>query len=84
MAEKPKITPAQLMQMAKLLKGKQVRKEADALEQLAQKGLDEDQQAQLHEVMRDKARLREMLASPQAQELMKKLGSKPGEGNSEG
>jgi hypothetical protein len=68
------ISPLQLMQMARRLKTQQnAQAEADALEQLAQTGLSEAQQAQLHEMIQDKERLRQLLASPKAQALMQKL-----------
>ncbi|MDR0531463.1 MAG: hypothetical protein LBG83_05300 [Oscillospiraceae bacterium] len=77
MAEKMKVTPAQLMQMARQLKGKNgAQEEARQLEQLAQSGLSEGQQAQLHSVMQDKAKLAQLLESPQARALMEKLGGK--------
>ena len=76
MAE-PKITQAQLLGLARQLKAKQsTEQEAQALEQLAETGLSEGQQAQLHELMRDKAKLAQMMGSPQAQALMRKLGGK--------
>lgn len=66
------ITPAQLLQMAKLMKTKQ----AGQLEDLAKTGLSEAQQAQLQSVMRDKAKLAALLNTPQAKELMKMMGGK--------
>ena len=70
-----KITQAQLLGLARQLKrGQNTAQEADALEQLAQTGLSEGQQAQLHDLMQDKAKLARMLGSPQAQALMRKLG----------
>ena len=70
-----KITPAQLLGLAKQLKrGENTAQEAQALEQLAETGLNEGQQAQLHELMQDKAKLAQMMSSPQAQALMRKLG----------
>ena len=72
-----KITQAQLLGLARQLKAKQsTGQEAQALEQLAETGLSEGQQAQLHELMRDKAKLAQMMGSPQAQALMRKLGGK--------
>jgi len=68
------ITPAQLLQMAKLMKTKQAGQEAQQLENLAKTGLNEAQRAQLHSVMRDKAKLAQLLRSPQAKELMKMMG----------
>ena len=80
MAEPDKISPAQLMRMAKQLKAAQgAQREAAQMERLAQTGLDEAQQAQLHDIMRDKAKLQQLLQSPQAQELMRKLGGKQAE-----
>ena len=77
MAEPAKITRAQLLGLAMQLKrGQNTAQEADALEQLAQTGLSEGQQAQLHDLMQDKAKLAQMLGSPQAQALMRKLGKK--------
>jgi len=71
------ITPAQLMRMAKQLKAAQgAQQEASQLEQLARQGLDEAQQAQLRSVMQDKAKLEQLLQSPQAQALMRRLGGK--------
>ena len=71
------ITAAQLMRMAKQLKSNQgAQLEAEQLEQLAQQGLDDTQQARLHNLMQDKAKLQELLQSPKAQELMRKLGGK--------
>jgi len=72
-----KITPAQLLGLAKQLKqGHNTAQEAQALEHLAQSGLSEGQQAQLHDLMQDKAKLAQMLQSPQAQSLMRKLNGK--------
>jgi len=77
MADQPAITPAQLLRMAKQLKSNQgAQREAAQLEELAQRGLDGDQQARLHSLMQDKAKLQALLQSPQAQELMRKLGGK--------
>ena len=77
MAEPGKINPMDLMRMAKQLKTNQgAQNEAAQLEQLAQNGLDEAQQAKLHDLMRDKAKLAQLMQSPQAQELMRKLGGK--------
>jgi len=71
------ITAAQLMGLAKQLKqGQKTDQEAQALEKLAQKGLSEGQQAQLHDLMQDKAKMAQLLQSPQAQALMRKLGGK--------
>jgi hypothetical protein len=79
MAEQAAITPAQLLRMAKQLKAAQgAQLEAAQLEQLAQRGLDDTQQAQLHSVMQDKAKLEQLLQSPQAQALMRKLGGSKG------
>jgi len=75
MAEHAKISQAQLLGLARQLKAKQgTAQEADALEHLAETGLSEGQQAQLHDLMQDKAKLAQMLGSPQAQALMRKLG----------
>ena len=72
-----KITSAQLLGLARQLKSKQnTAQEAQALEQLAETGLNEDQQAQLHGLMQDKAKLAQMMSSPQAQALMRKLNGK--------
>ena len=69
-----KITQAQLLGLARQLKrGQDTAQEAGALEQLAETGLSEGQQAQLHDLMQDKAKLTQMLGSPQAQALMRKL-----------
>jgi len=76
---KPMISPAQLMQMARIMKAQQAGQESqqyEQLEELAKTGLSEEQQAQLHGVMQDKAKLTELLSSPQARELMKKMGGK--------
>ena len=68
------ITKAQLLTLARQLKATQsTSQEAGALEQLAETGLSEGQQTQLHDLMQDKARLAQMLQSPQAQALMRKL-----------
>ena len=77
MAEPTKITQAQLLGLARQLKTAQnAAQEAGALEQLAETGLSEGQQAQLHDLMQDKAKLAQMLQSPQARALMRKLGGK--------
>ena len=69
------ISKTQLLQMAQQLKNKQgAQGESEALERLAETGMSEDQQAQLREMMRDKAKLQELVNSPKAQALMKKLG----------
>ena len=74
-----RITPSQLMSLARQLKrGQNTAQEAQALENLAQTGLSEDQNAQLHDLMQDKAKLTQLMQSPQAQALMKKLGGKQG------
>ncbi|MDR2525401.1 MAG: hypothetical protein LBC83_04300 [Oscillospiraceae bacterium] len=70
-----KITPIQLMQMARELKRRQnAGEEAARLDALAQQGLTEEQQEQIHSVMQDKEALQKLLTSPKAQALMKKLG----------
>jgi len=80
MPEQSTVTPAQILRMAKQLKAAQgTAGEATQLEQLAQKGLSDEQQAQLHGLMQDKAKLQELLQSPQAQQLMRKLGGKQAE-----
>ena len=76
---KPMISPAQLMQMARMMKAKQSGQESQQLEELAKTGLSAEQQAQLHSVMQDKAKLTELMNSPQARELMKKMGGKQAE-----
>ena len=74
---KPMISSAQLMQMARMMKAQQQGpQQAEQLEELAKTGLTEEQRAQLHSVMQDKARLTQLLNSPQARELMKKMGGK--------
>ena len=68
------ITKAQILTMVRQLKATQnTSREAGALEQLAETGLSEGQQAQLHDLMQDKAKLTQVLQSPQAQALMRKL-----------
>jgi len=72
------INKAQLLQMAQQLKKQQgPQNEAQALEQLAESGISAEQQAQLHEVMRDKAKLKEVMSSPKAQALMRKFKMQP-------
>ena len=78
------INKTQLLQMAQQLKNKQgAQGETEALERLAETGLSEEQQAQLRDVMRDKAKLQQLMSSPKAQALMKKFGGmkpeEPGE-----
>ena len=81
--QEKKLNPLQIMQLAQMLKkNKGGGEQAQALEQLAQTGLNEEQQAQLQDVMRDKDKMQQMLSSPQAQALMKMFGAKkqdPGE-----
>ena len=80
MGEQGKISAAQVMRMAKQLKSiRSTGEEAAQLEQLARQGISEDQQAQLHELMRDKAKMQALLASPQAQALLRKLGGEQAE-----
>jgi hypothetical protein len=77
MAEGKRITPVQLMQLARQLKKTQrAAQEAEKLDQLAQTGLSDAQQEQIHSVMQDKEELRRLLSSPEAQALMQKLGGK--------
>ncbi len=77
MADEPKITPLQLMQLARQLKkSRDTAQEAERLDELAQTGLSEEQQAKLHNVMQDKQELKRLLCSPEAQALMKKLSGK--------
>ena len=77
MAETPNISPIELMRLAKQLKAAQgAQQEAEQLERLAKTGLDGGQQEKLHSLMRDKAKLAELMRSPQALELIKKLGGK--------
>jgi len=72
-----KISKAQLLGLARQLKNTQnTAQEAGALEQLAETGLSQGQQAQLHGLMQDKAKLAQVLQSPQAQALMRKFGGK--------
>ena len=69
-----KITQAQLLGLARQLKrGQNTAQEAGALEHLAETGLSEGQQTRLHDLMQDKAKLTQLLQSPQAQALMRKL-----------
>ena len=69
------ISKLQLLQMAQQLKNRQgTQGESQALEQLAQTGLSQQQQAQLQEIVRDKDRLQQIVSSPKAQALMKRLG----------
>lgn len=68
------INKMQLLQMAKQLKRQGPQPETEALERLAEKGLSEEQQAQLRDMMQDKAKLQELMGSPKAQALMKRLG----------
>ncbi|MCL2494554.1 MAG: hypothetical protein FWE98_02710 [Oscillospiraceae bacterium] len=80
MSEPAKITKTQLFTLARQLKTAQgTAQEAQALESLAQTGLNEGQQAQLRELMRDKAKLAQMMSSPKAQALMRKLKTGNGE-----
>jgi len=68
------ISKMQILALARRLKSTQnTEQEAGALEQLAETGLSEGQQTQLHDMMQDKAKLAQMLQSPQAQALMRKL-----------
>lgn len=69
-----KISPLQLMQMARQLKKVQASQEAEQLDRLARTGLSDEQQAKLCSVMQDREELQRLLTSPEAQALMKKLG----------
>ncbi|MCL2107064.1 MAG: hypothetical protein FWH26_08430 [Oscillospiraceae bacterium] len=71
--QETRLTPLQLMRMAQQIKRGQGVKEAEQLERLAQTSLSEEQREQLHAVMRDKEKMSQLLASPQAQALMQKL-----------
>jgi len=69
------ISKLQLLQMAQQLKNRQgTGEESQALEQLAQTGLSQQQQTQLKELISDKDRLQQIISSPKAQALMKRLG----------
>ena len=69
------ISKLQLLQMAQQLKKRQgAQNESQALEQLAETGLSQQQQSQLQELIRDKDRLQQIVNSPKAQALMKRLG----------
>ena len=69
------ISKTQLLQMAQQLKNRQsAPSEAEALERLAETGLSEEQQTQLRDMMRDKAKLQQLMNSPKEQALMKKFG----------
>ena len=69
------INKLQLLQMAQQLKNRQgTQDESQALGKLAQTGLSQQQQAQLQEIVRDKDRLQQIISSPKAQALMKRLG----------
>lgn|GEM_PF-1269148 len=69
------ISKTQLLQLAQQLKNRQeASNETEALERLAETGLSEEQQTQLRDAMRDKAKLQQLMSSPKAQALMKKLG----------
>ncbi|MCL2531073.1 MAG: hypothetical protein FWE40_02810 [Oscillospiraceae bacterium] len=69
------INKRQLLQMAQQLKKNQgAQDESQALEKLAETGLSQQQQAQLQELVRDKDRLQQIISSPKAQALMKRLG----------
>ena len=72
------INKTQLLQMAQQLRNRQgTQGETETLERLAETGLSEEQQAQLRDVMRDKAKMQQLVGSPKAQALMKKLGMQP-------
>ncbi|MCL2195924.1 MAG: hypothetical protein FWB76_08250 [Oscillospiraceae bacterium] len=69
------INKKQLLQMAQQLKNRQgTQDESQALEKLAQTGLSQQQQSQLQELIRDKDRLQQIISSPKAQALIKRLG----------
>ncbi|MDR1927448.1 MAG: hypothetical protein LBQ33_02270 [Oscillospiraceae bacterium] len=71
------ITAEALKSMAQQLKEvRQAQAEAQKLEQLAQQGITQEQQQKLREVMRDKAKLKELLSSAKAKELLEKLQGK--------
>ena len=79
MADNKKVNPAQIMQMARMMRGKNIhmnKEEENALNRLAQTGLSEEQQAQFNNVIKDKAKVEQLLSSPQAQELMKRFAGK--------
>jgi hypothetical protein len=69
-----KISSAQLLQLARQMRSQQM-EGAQQMEQLAQTGLSDQQQVQLHSVMKDQAKLAQLLTSPQARALMEKLNS---------
>jgi len=78
------ISKTQLLQMAQQLRSKQGgQNETEALERLAESGLSEQQQSQLREVMRDKAKMQQLVNSPKAQALIKRLGGVKGLENEE-
>ncbi|MCL2445625.1 MAG: hypothetical protein FWD06_02520 [Oscillospiraceae bacterium] len=69
------VNKRQLLQMAQQLKSRQgTQDESQALEKLAETGLSEQQQSQLRSLISDKDRLQQILSSPKAQALMKRLG----------
>jgi len=73
------ISKMQLLQMAQQLRKQGNKSETEALERLAETGLTQEQQTKLQEVMRDKAKMQELMSSPKAQALMKRLSQAKGQ-----
>ena len=67
-------SPEQLMQL--LMNSKGNTPDSNMAQDIIQNKLNDEQRQRVESVLRDKSALEKLLNSPQAQELMKKLGKK--------
>lgn len=67
-------SPEQLMQL--LMNSKGNTPDSNMAQDILKNKLNDEQRQRIENVLRDKSALEKLLSSPQAQELMKKLGKK--------
>lgn len=69
MQNETKISPEKIKSLLSMLKGN-----TDGAESLINSTLDENQKQKINSILSDPQKLKQVLSSPQAQELMKKFG----------
>lgn len=69
MQNETKISPEKIKSLLSMLKGN-----TDGAESLINSSLDENQRQKINSILSDPQKLKQVLSSPQAQELMKKFG----------
>lgn len=69
MQNETKLSPEKIKSLLSMLKGN-----TDGAESLINSSLDENQRQKINSILSDPQKLKQVLSSPQAQELMKKFG----------